>query len=448
MRPSDLCDAPQVAAGLWFRLRRVMSYDKRHPFGYRAGADPSKAAVAADVPALVARQAVYDKGLAVVAYELLYREAESDLRAVIVDGRRATLRVIANAALEIGLDRLAGDLPVHINFPRELLVGEHYLPLQPGRVVIEVLEDVRGDREVLAGISALRARGHRIALDDYCSRETDRALLDVADIVKVALSREAPEDLPRTVRELKARGLQLIAEEVETVEQFEQCLDLGFDAFQGYFLQHPQTFRAQRVPSNRIGTLRLLTELSREEATIEEIERVVAQDLSMSYRVIRCINSSYYNLPRKVDSIRQAIIMLGLDALRQLCSLVALQGFDDRPPSLIVVAMARARMCEQLGRLAGLDSGPFFITGLFSMLNVLTGVPLAKLVEELPLAKPVERALVAEEGDLGAALRCVRAYERGRWSEVSFGKLPQNVIRAAYVDAVFWAEQTRAVMHA
>lgn len=424
-----------------------MSYEKSRPPRGPAGVTAS-ATGAGQVPALVARQAVYDNAMAVVAYELLYREAESDLRAMIIDGRRATLRVIANAALEIGLDRLAGDLPVHINYPRELLVGDHYLPLQPERVVIEVLEDVRADREVVAGISALRARGHRIALDDYCSRETDRALLEVADIVKVALSREAPEDLPRTVRELKARGLRLIAEEVETVEQFERCLDLGFDAFQGYFLQHPQTFRAQRVPSNRIGTLRLLTELSREDSTIEEVERVVAQDISMSYRVIRCINSSYYNLPRKVDSIRQAIVILGMDALRQLCSLVALQGFDDRPPSLIVVAMARARMCEQLARLIGVDSGPFFITGLFSMLNVLTGVPLSKLVEELPLAKPVERALVAEEGELGAALRCVRAYERGHWQAVSFGNLPQHVIRAAYVDAVFWAEQTRAMMHA
>src|SRR5262249_4209889 len=219
----------------------------------------------------------------------------------------------------------------------------------------------------LAGIRALRKRGHRIALDDYTARDSDRALLDVADIVKVALSRERPEDLERTVRELKARGLKLIAEEVETIEPFDRCLELGFDGFQAYFLQHPQTFQAQRVPSNKIGTLRLLTELTRDDASIGDIEKILSQDMSMSYRVLRCINSSFYNLPRKVDSIRQGIVILGMDPLRQLCSLVALQGFDDRPPNLIIVAMARARMCEQLGRLIGAeDSGPFFITGLFS----------------------------------------------------------------------------------
>jgi c-di-GMP phosphodiesterase len=398
--------------------------------------------------ALVGRQAIYNQAMAVTAYELLYRASTSALTSMVTDGRRATLRVIANAALEIGLDRLAGGLPVHINFPRDVLVDKDLLlPLQPASVVIEVLEDVPADNEVLASIRALRKRGHRIALDDYSARETDRALLDVADIVKVALSREDPAELPRTVRELKARGLQLIAEEVETIEQFDRCIELGFDGFQGYFLQHPQTFKAQRVPSNKLGTLRLLTELSRDEASVGEVEQILSQDMSMSYRVLRCINSSFYNLPRKVESIRQAIVILGLDPLRQLCSLVAMQGFDDRPPSLIVVAMSRARMCEQLGRLIGApDTGPYFITGLFSMLNVLTGVPIPKLIEDLPLAKPIEQALIKEEGTLGAALHCVRAYERGRWQDVAFHGLPLEVVRAAYVDAVFWAEQARKMM--
>jgi len=398
--------------------------------------------------ALVGRQPIYDRAMAVTAYELLYRETESSLKAMVTDERRATLRVIANAALEIGLDRLAGGLPVHINFPRDVLVDQNLLlPLQPESVVIEVLEDVPADDQVLASIRALRKRGHRIALDDYSARETDRALLDVADIVKVALSREDPAELPRTVRELKGRGLNLIAEEVETIEQFDRCIELGFDGFQGYFLQHPQTFKAQRVPSNKLGTLRLLTELARDDASVDDIEKIVSQDMSMSYRVLRCINSSFYNLPRKVESIKQAIVILGLDPLRQLCSLVALQGFDDRPPSLIVVAMARARMCEQLGRLVGTDdTGPYFITGLFSMLNVLTGVPVPRLLEDLPLAEPIEQALVKEAGTLGAALHCVRAYERGRWQDVAFAGLPQQVVRAAYVDAVFWAEQARKMM--
>jgi c-di-GMP phosphodiesterase len=401
-----------------------------------------------DALAMVARQPIYDAGMAVSAYELLYRESDSALKALITDSRRATLRVIATATLEVGLDRLAGGLPVHINFPRELLSGgDTLLPLSPERIVIQVFDDLPATRDVIESLRAMRARGHKIAIGDFSSRDSDRTLLTVADIVKVSLSREQGPGLARTVQELKAHKLKLVAEEVETIEQFETCMDLGFDGFQGNFLHHPETFRAMRVPSSKIGVLRLLTELSKPEASIDEVEQLVSQDMSMSYRVLRCINSSFYNLPRKVDSIRQGIVILGLDPLRQLCSLVALQGFDDRPPNLLIVAMARARMCEQLGRLIGApDSGPFFITGLFSMLNVLTGVPIRQLVEDLPLAPEIVSALTAEEGQLGAALHCVRAYERGRWKEVNFCGLPQNVIRAAYVDAVFWSEETRAMI--
>jgi c-di-GMP phosphodiesterase len=423
-----------------------MTADKGRDSPTRAGTEAN--ASAADALAMVARQPVYDAAMTVIAYELLYRESASALKAMVTDARRATLRVIANAALEIGLDRLAGGLPVHINFPPELLVGtDHLLPVQPDRVVVQVLDDLPATPEVLDALRALRARGHRIAIGDFSSRQSKRGLLEVAQIVKVALSREQEADLETTVRELKGRGLKLIAEEVETVEQFELCMSLGFDAFQGGFLQHPETFRAVRVPSSKIGVLRLLTELSKDDSSLNELEQLLSQDMAMSYRVLRCINSSFYSLPRQVDSIRQAIVILGLDPLRQLCSLVALQGFDDRPPSLIVVAMARARMCEQLGRLIGAqDTGPFFITGLFSMLNVLTGMPIKQLVDELPLAPAIVNALLAEEGDIGMALHCVRAYERGRWKEVNFCGLPQNVIRAAYVDAVFWAEQTRVLI--
>jgi EAL and modified HD-GYP domain-containing signal transduction protein len=421
-----------------------MSSDKGRDTTAAAGEDAKKP----DALAMVARQPIYDAGMAVSAYELLYRESDSALKALVTDSRRATLRVIATAALEIGLDRLAGGLPVHINFPRELLAGgDTLLPLAPQSVVIQVFDDMPATRDVIEALRALRARGHKIAIGDFSSRDSDRTLLTVADIVKISLSREQGAGLTRTVQELKAHNLRLIAEEVETIEQFEHCMDLGFDGFQGAFLHHPETFRAMRVPSSKIGVLRLLTELSKPDTSINEVEQLVSQDMSMSYRVLRCINSSFYNLPRKVDSIRQGIVILGLDPLRQLCSLIALQGFDDRPPNLLIVAMARARMCEQLGRLIGApDSGPFFITGLFSMLNVLTGVPIRQLVDDLPLSPEIVNALTAEEGQLGAALHCVRAYERGRWKEVNFCGLPQNVIRAAYVDAVFWAEETRALI--
>jgi c-di-GMP phosphodiesterase len=407
--------------------------------------NPATSAAQNDV--FVARQPIYDSAMAVMAYELLYRPSHAATRAKITDARQATLEVISSAALEIGLDRLSGGQPVHINFPMELLIDVPDLPLPPNLVVIEVLEDVRAEPAVVAGIRKLRARGHRIALDDYSPQVSDPRLLELADIVKLEITHPPAGELARLVSELKPRGLQLIAENVETPEDFESCVALGFTGFQGYFLQHPQTFRAKRVPSSRLSTLRLVASLSNEEYSIDEVELLISQNVSMSYHVLRCINSSYYNLPRKIDSIRQAIVILGVNHLRQLCSLLCLQGFDDRPPSLFLNAMTRARMCEQLGQLGGAkDTGAFFITGLFSLLNAMTGMPTQKIVEELPLSPAVCRALVAGEGDLGKALKCTRAYERAAWDHVAYGNLSPALIRAAYVDALFWAEQARAML--
>jgi c-di-GMP phosphodiesterase len=387
--------------------------------------------------------------MAVVGYELLYRASPTSRSAQFGDAGSATLDVVAVAALEIGLDRLAGGLPVHINFPEELLVRLPDLPLQGGRVVIEVLEDVRANPQVLQGIRALRARGHRIALDDYSPQTSDLRLLEVADIVKLEITHPPADELARLARELRAAGFQLIAENVESRHDYERCIALGFTGFQGNFLHQPETFRARRVPLSRLGALRLVAALQNEDYSLDEVERLLSQDVSLSYRVLRCINSSYYNLPRKVDSIRQAIVVLGLDTLRQLSGLLCLQGLDDRPPSLIVQAMTRGRMCEQLGKLGGArDAGPFFITGLFSLLNALLGLPTRKVVEDLPLAPAIVNALVAGEGPLGAALQCTRAYERGVWDHAVYADLAPHLIRAAYVDALFWAEQSRTLLSA
>ncbi len=395
----------------------------------------------------VARQPIYDAAMSVTAYELLYRHSPLAKTAQITDPSRATLEVITNAALEIGLERLAGGLPIHINYPEELLATAPELPLRPELAVIEVLEHVAAKSEVLEGIKVLRARGHRIALDDYSAPRCDPKLLELADIVKVEITKVAPAELSSVVKELKARNLRLIAEQVETLEQFERCTELGFDGFQGNFLQHPQTFHAKRVPSNRLSTLRLVASLHSADYSLDEVESLLSQNVSMSYHVLRCINSSYYNFPRKIDSIRHAIVILGIDNLRQLCSLVALQGLEDRPPSLYVHAMTRARMCEQLGRLSGAkDCGSFFITGLFSLLGALVGMPTQKVVEELPLSTAVSRALVAGEGALGEALQCTRAYERAAWNHVTYASLPPHLIRAAYVDALFWAERARTLI--
>ena len=396
----------------------------------------------------VARQPIFDAACNITAYELLYRGSPGAIKAQMVDGTLASARVVLGALGDIGLDKLAPNALAHINLPDAMLRTPFAPPLPPERVVIEVLEDVRVDAELLAGILELRSRGFRIALDDYASHLCDPRLLDVADCVKIDLMAEAPEKLEATVRALQARGLELIAEKVETRDQFEQCKALGFTGFQGYFLQKPETFSGQRAPTMRLATLQVLAALQEPDKTPEEIEALVSRDLALVHRLLRCLNSGFYNLPRQVTSIKHAIVMLGLENLKRLCAVVALAAFEDRPSYLLVNAMIRGRMCELLGvQKAPGDAGSFFFAGLLSHLDALLGVPTAEAVRALPLTQAVESALTNEAGTIGAALHGVRAYERGQWDNAGSNQFTEEQIRAAYLAAVAWADDSKHLLH-
>jgi len=292
----------------------------------------------------------------------------------------------------------------------------------------------------------MRNRGHQIALDDFSPAVSDMALLKVAHIVKLDVSQYSADQLQKAVVALKARGLKLVAERIETVADFDRCVALGFDSFQGYFLQHPQTFSAKPVPANKLGTLRLVAVLQSDDSSIGDVERMIAQDVSLSYRVLRCINSSYYGFSKKIESIRQAVVILGFEKLRQLCALIALRALEDRPPSMFIDAMTRARLCERIGQLRGGDGGSFFITGLFSTLDVLTGIPMKDLLKELPLTAEVAQALTTQDGRLGVVLREVMAYERGTWTPSVYSGIAPETMQTEYLEAIAWAESTQALV--
>ncbi|MCU0759848.1 MAG: HDOD domain-containing protein [Steroidobacteraceae bacterium] len=410
------------------------------------------ATAATPVPARVsvARQPVFDAKLQVLAWELLYRDAPGSEEARIEDGSVATARVAIAALMDIGLERLAGQAPVHVNVPEALVrrAAEFPLPLPPSRVVLEVLEDVRADDEVLAGLRLLKAAGYRLALDDFTSADADERLLALADSVKVDLLAEPAATLESTAKSLRARGLELIAEKVETREQFERCVALGFTGFQGYFLQRPETFTGQRAPALRLPAMQVMAALQQPDYTVEQLERLVSQDLGLVHRLLRCLNSGYYNLPRRVTSIRQAIVALGRENLLRLCAAVALAEFRDRPDWLLVNALVRARMCELLAPQAGRESSGFFFAGLLSHLDALLGLPTPKAIGDLPLTPTVERALVAGAGPIGAALRAILDWEQGRFEACRAAGLDEGQLRRAYLEAVEWAEQVRPLLKA
>ena len=394
----------------------------------------------------VGRQPIYDRDLNVVAYELLFRSGTEN-RAGPLDGDQATSQVILNAFVEIGLDRVVGACPAYVNLTRNLLLDDESLPLPPERAVLEVLEDVPVDAALLQALGRLRARGYTIALDDFVLDPGREALLEHARIVKLDLQRLTAPELDAHITALRPYDLTLLAEKVETHAELEQCRALGFEYFQGYFFSRPKIVTGQRIPANRLTILQLLAELQNPHIEVEELEQLIRRDVALSYRLLRYINSAFFALPREVDSIRQAVIYLGLKAIRTWATLIALSGIDDKPHELMTTAMVRAKMCELLAEARKLPvRESCFTAGLFSALDALMDMPMESVVESLPLSAEITGALLGREGTIGRTLTQVLDYEQARWQHMDRADLSAAQLTDIYLQAVEWAQEvTRAL---
>jgi EAL and modified HD-GYP domain-containing signal transduction protein len=393
----------------------------------------------ASTTVFVGRQPIFDRRLEVFGYELLFRRGHVGA-ANVTDGEQATAQVIINTFMEIGLEQIVADRLAFLNFTRSLLCGRRWMLLPKERVIIEVLEDVSADPEVLAVLYAIAAQGYAIALDDFVCQGERHALAELAHIIKFDVRALQGQALAEQVEMVRRPGLKLLAEKVETEEEYAFCRELGFDYFQGYYFSKPQVLEGQRLPPDRVGTLRLLFELQDPEISVSRLEHLIRLDLSLSYKILRYINSAFVALPRRISAIREAVILLGLDRVRMWASLIAMAGLQVGPRESLVTAMIRARMCEDLATERGAEEPDrYFTVGLLSMLDVLVGQPLPELLTMLPLAAEVADALLSNKGPMGEVLTCVIHYERAEWDKVRLKGVSPGFIRQSYLQSVRWA---------
>jgi c-di-GMP phosphodiesterase len=386
----------------------------------------------------VGRQPIYDRQLDVYAYELLFRSGESN-QAGVMDGDQATSQVILNTFMEIGLETIVGQKLAFINLTRGFILQDYSSVFPAGRVVMEVLENIPVDDELIEAVRRSSSQGYLIALDDFIYHERLQPLVEIADIIKVDVLALDQVALQEHVAALRPYKVKLLAEKVETQDHFKYCRDLGFDYFQGYFFCKPEIIKGQRVPANRVVTLQLLAKLQDPETDFAELEEIISRDVSLGYKLLRVVNSAFYSLPRKVDSLRQALLMLGTRNIATWVSVILLSGIDDKPHELMVTAMVRAKMCELLAQTLGQRSkDTFFTVGLFSALDALLDNPMEDILKSLPLSDDIVTALLSYRGMLGDTLQCVLAYERGDWDNVHCAELDSTTITDAYLQAIAW----------
>ncbi|MFK5915749.1 MAG: HDOD domain-containing protein [Woeseiaceae bacterium] len=389
----------------------------------------------------VGRQPIYDKNLNVYAYELLYRSSKTgNTSEGMVDGDSATNQTIINTFVEIGLESLVRDKYAAINLTESFILDIDKIPFSNKQVILEILEDIPVTPKLIEAVQKLVDAGYIIALDDYIYNPDHAPLIKLAKIVKIDLMAMSKQELVRHVKELRKYDIDLLAEKIETFQDFEFCRKLGFDYFQGYFLSKPQIIQGKKLPTNRLTVLNLLSVVNNPDSDTDDLAEAINTDVATSYRLLKLINSAAFGLQRKIDSIEQGIMLLGRKQLSSWASMLAMSSLDDRPSEILRTTMVRAKMCELMAeKLNAQNLESYFTVGMFSALDLLLQRPLPELLKPLPLSDEITSALISREGMLGKVLTSVIAYEVSDWDNVLIDDITADDVLIINIEAVTWA---------
>jgi len=395
---------------------------------------------------LLARQPIFNTRMKVVAYELLCRSSHIN-RADFSNGDAASSQVLLNAFTELSITNVVGKHLAFINFTRNLLNTPP--PFDRKQLVVEVLEGQKVDSAMLHALKVLREQQYTIALDDFVLTPETQSLIPYADIIKLDVLHLSPQQLVEHIKYIQPFGIKLLAEKVETYEMLEFCKSVGFDLFQGYFLARPQIITGRKMADNKQSVLQLMSALQDPDVPVEKIEKMIARDTVLSFKLLRLVNSAAFGLVRKVDSLKQAIMLLGLNKIKNWVNILAMSNLGDKPHELSVSALTRARMCEIIAN--ELDSKSksdgFFTVGLFSTLDAFMDAPMASLLESISLSTHINDAILKQSGTEGKVLEITTYYEKALWDDIDWDflakhKISEERLAQIYVETLEWVDKT------
>lgn len=397
--------------------------------------------------ALLARQSIFNQELDVVGYELLVKQTDGNLQTIDASDED-TVKAVVTAICDVGLDKLIANKLAFVNCSGVEGYTSINDNLPSDRVVVEVFQD-KLTPEALKHIVAMRAEGYKIALRDFTYGDHLAGLLKFIDIVKVDVRDVEQSELEYNVKFLQNFDVELLAEKVEDYDMVGVCYKLGFKFLQGNFLHSPNLVESKKVKVNKLIVLQLLTKLQKPDVSSTEVEEVLSHDPRLSYKLLRIVNSAAFGLQRQIQSLREAIIYLGLQRVRSWASMLSMSASESKKPDeLMMVTLTRAKMCEHLAMMLGRqDSDSFFTIGLFSLLDAMLDQPMDKLLAEIDLDEDVKNALLKQEGPMGMLLSSVIAYENADWGNLAYPGLTAEHLRDAYLMSLDWAEQSCALIY-
>lgn len=393
----------------------------------------------------IARQPIFTAHQRLFAYELLYRgNYTSNLRNT--SGNRATTSVLSSAFLTEGIDKISSSRPCFINFTRELLLLNLPAAFPKHLVVVEVLEDVPPTPDVVAICQKLRADGYTLALDDFVYDPSLDPLIKIAHIIKFDFQITPAHTLAKTLHRLAGYPLKFLAEKVETHEEFEQAVRLGFSYLQGYFFAKPEKIRIREIDSAKVNLVALLAEVNQKTTTRRRLEKIIQNDVGITYKLLRFINSSYFYRLQRIESVAHAITYLGEKEIRRFIILVVISELaSNKPAEIIRLALVRARMGELIAGETAMkeDSDQIFLLGLFSLLDGMLDTSIDYICESLSLSDNLTNALVTKSGPYAPYLDLLLCYEQrdkdGCVAAAAKLKVNPSALHQHYLDAITFA---------
>lgn len=406
--------------------------------------------------AYVARQAVYDTEKRVFAYELLFRDGISNCFPDISPDQ-ATSLMLADSHLSVGVESICLHKQAFINFHQDTILYRFPSTLDPLNVVIEIVESVELTPEFIQACEHIKNMGYKIALDDYDLSSKWDSLLPMVRYIKIEAEMLdlSNNDVVTKIAELKQLGKILIAEKVETVEEFERFKNAGFDYFQGYFLSKPELLKHKNVDVLGSSIVQLMALSSAPDFDFDKVCDVCEKDVGLTYKLMRFINNPLFNKRQKIDSLHHALRYLGVIELKKFIALLAIANLKgDKPVDLIVSSLVRANFCKLMGVAMKLKDNPpsSYILGLFSHIDALMDIPMPEIMKSLPFSDEVKKALceVHTNSQLALQLRICFAFERADWAviyELS-GKagIPESALFEMYYSSVQWADDMKSTI--
>ena len=375
---------------------------------------------------------MFDRTLEVNAYELVL--GDGPVTSVAVDA--ATRKLVLNDVVHLDFEKIGDGKPVQLTVKPSFLESELPPQLGPANVTLVLGPGVDDSPPVISALEYLHAIGYRSVLDDMVANPDLRHLVRFAHAIKVNFGHEMGLSLEKQLGIMKSAGVELLADRVESYDELREATHQGFTQFQGTFLSRPDAFRKTRAPAAQIAALELITLLQNPEADINDIAEVIRRDVSLSYRILKVVNSAQYSLQRPLGSIEEAVMLVGTKQIVEWVGMMSMSGLNDKPSELTRVAMVRARVCEALAeRLGRQDVQRFHVAGLFSVIEALLDVPADKALQDLPLSTEIVDAIVSFGGTMGEVLKGLIAYEEGDWDRAYIIGITDDALASAFENA-------------